>query len=80
MVESMIPEVLGRARGGHRGAPVLLNRARAAPLGIQAFEPVLVEAGHPGDPLVCQASTPTSTRPDGRAPSLSAEAQAEAPC
>ena len=48
---------LGRARRGHRRPPVLLNRAPTLHrLGIQAFEPVLVEGkAIKLHPLVCTA-------------------------
>ena len=59
-------EVNGHAgRVGHpRGcqARSLLPRSTLHRLGIQAFEPILIEARRSSCTLVCAASTPTSTR------------------
>ena len=73
------PGRVGRPRRGHRRAPVLLNRAPTLHrLGIQAFEPQLVEGkAIQLHPLVVRRSTPTSTVTRWPHP-LSAEAQAEA--
>src|SRR3970040_924017 len=81
MVESMIPEVWDVLEEVIAEHPVLLNRAPTLHrLGIQAFEPVLVEGkAIQGHPLVCHAFNADF---DGDQMAvhlpLSAEAQAEA--
>ncbi len=72
MVESMIPEVWDVLEEVIAEHPVLLNRAPTLHrLGIQAFEPVLVEGqGHPGaSARVPGVQRRLRRRPDGRAPS-----------
>ena len=63
MVERARPEVWDSLETVIKGHPVLLNRAPTLHrLGIQAFEPVLVEGrAIKLHPLVCTPSTPTST-------------------
>ena len=82
MVDSMIPEVWDVLEEVIHEHPVLLNRAPTLHrLGIQAFEPVLVEGkAIQVHPLVCsRVQRGLRRRPDGRPPpAQSAEAQAEA--
>ena len=69
MVDSMIPEVWDVLEEVIHEHPVLLNRAPALHrLGIQAFEPVLVEGkAIQIHPLVCRLQRRLRRRPDGGA-------------
>ena len=67
-VDSMEPEVWDILEEVIAEHPVLLNRAPTLHrLGIQAFEPVLVEQGDPGAPARLRFQRRLRRRPDGRA-------------
>ena len=75
------PRGLGRARGGHRGAPGAAQpRADAAPPGHPGVRAgARGGQGHPDPPARLHGvQRRLRRRPDGRAPALSVEAQAEA--
>ena len=67
MVDRVRPEVWDVLEEVITEHPVLLNRAPTLPPGIQAFEPVLVEASHPDPPAGVHGTCRLRRGPDGSA-------------